>query len=435
MNARRLLLVALACGALAPSRAQESAPAPDAPPVPTSTSNAYSEVTCTSNDDVACADALQLAADTRDALSPVLRLGPHWRFPVHIHVITPDDPLAAKIHFEAAQVLLQNGGMTIDAYVPLDDPSAREFIQRQYVTALLWEKYFAKTTTFDQKTPIDTVPLWLVEGLREWVNEDPTHNREQIVRRALQNSTEPTLAEVTGWKTLSQDRLFGLWQRAFSFYLVDSLVRPGPRRDDFQQWLDDLSAPGGAGQLHFPTEANWQRELAAASARAHDLVYSWQETYDELTADETITYADSKDAKVQNCSIDDVDTKAPTPALLQAVQERINVLTALELRTHPSWRATLEAYRSALATLLDADNSDQAPRLLAEAHALQQAELVNHQKLVDYINWFEVTRDFGPAPSRFENYFLTAKQLDSALADPTHPNPIRADLLKVESHL
>ena len=429
MSTRWLLVAAMALTGLVSLRAEEPAP------VPTSRSNEYSEVSCSTNDAVACADTLQLAAETREALTNVLKLGSSWRFPVHVHVITADDPLAATIHREAAQVLLTDGTMTIDAYVPLDDPDAREFIQRQYVTEMVWEKFFAKTKTFDQTTPLDIVPLWLVEGLREWVNEDPTHNREGIVRRALQNQTAPSLEEVTGWKTLSNDRLFGLWQRAFSFYLVDSLIRVGAHRDDFQEWLSGFSSPADAGKLHFPTEANWQQLLAEASARGHDVVYTWDDTYEEISADETLTYADSKDAKVQTCAIDEIGSKPRTPALLQAVQERINVLTALELRAHAGWRSTLEAYRAALAAFASDDDADRAPRLLAEAHALQEAEIANHQKLVDYVNWFEVTRDFGTNTSRFDRYLATAKKLESVVADPAHPNPIRTNLLHVESQL
>jgi hypothetical protein len=433
MNPRRLLVLGLVLAGVAPLRAEE--PAPDSLPPTISASNTYPQVTCTTSDAAACADALQLAADTRDAVSGVLQLGATWRFPVRIHVVAPDDPLAPRVDREISRVLLEDNALVIDAYVPLQDPGAREFIQRQYVTALLWERFFAATTKFDANTRLDVIPLWLLEGLREWANEDPTHNREAIVRRALQNQTAPSLTEVTGWKKLSDERLFGLWQRAFSFYLVDSLIRDAARREDFQQWLASFSAAGGSGQLHFPTEANWQRELADAADRGHDVVYTWQQTLDELTADETITYAESKDAKVQTCTIDDVALQAPTPALLQAVHERVNVLTALELRAHQSWHSVLEAYRFALAALLDNQDAEHAPRLLAEARALREAEIARHQKLVDYLNWFEVTRDFGSTSSRFDGYFLTAKRLDAAVADPVHPNPIRASLLQVESHL
>jgi len=435
MKARLLLLIGLMLVGLRSGRADDPAAGPTLSPPPTSTSNVYSQVTCTTNDGAACADALQLASDTREALAPLLKLGPDWRFPVHIHVLTPDDPLNETLHHEAAQVVLQGDTMTLDAVVPVDDPNAREFVQRQYVTALLWERFFAKTTKFDETTPLDLVPLWLVEGLREWLNEDTTHNREAIARRALRNQTAPTLAEITCWKTLSDDRLLGLWQRAFSFYLVDSLTREGARRDDFQQWLDSFSSPGGSGQLHFPTEANWQQELAEASARGRNVVYTWQETSEELTQDETITYAESKTAPVKTCTIDTVGTIKRTPELLQAVQERIEVLTALELRAHPSWHSILEAYRTALTALLEETDASRAERLLAIAHGLREGEIENHQKLVDYINWFEVTRDFGDTSSRFRTYFATAKRLEQVQADPAHPNPIRASLLQVESRL
>ena len=201
--------------------------------------------------------------------------------------------------------------MKIEAVLPSSDPNAREFIQRQFVTALLWEKFFAKTTSFDKNTHLDVVPFWLVEGLREWVNEDPEHNRESIVRRAVQNQSAPTLEEVASWNEFSDDRLLGLWQRAFCFYLVDSITRQGPRRDDFQQWLSGFTAPNPPpAQYPFPTEADWQRELTDATDRSHAIVYTWAETLSQLTADETITFAASKNAKVQTCTLDDI-TKQP----------------------------------------------------------------------------------------------------------------------------
>jgi transcriptional regulator with PAS, ATPase and Fis domain len=216
---------------------------------------------------------------------------------------------------------------------------------------------------------------------------------------------------------------------------VDSLTREGARRDEFQQWLDSFSAPGGSGQLHFPTEANWQQELAAAADRSRNRIYTWQETANEWNEDETITYAESKTAPVHTCVIDEVSTQTLAPGLLQAVQEKVDVLTELEQRAHPSWHSILEAYRYALMMLIEDQDPAQAQRRLAEAHGLREAEMAKHQKLVDYLNWFEVTRDFGGTTSRFHTYFATAKRLEQVEADPTHPNPIRASLLQVESRL
>jgi hypothetical protein len=436
---RRILLFATLTLAGFPSlQAQETPPntAPVAPAVSTSANQDYPQVTCASADALAVTDTLQLASDTRDRLAPLLKLGPAWRFPVHIHIMTPDDPLLAKVNREAAAVFSQGAGMKIEAVLPSTDPDAREFIQRQFVTALLWEKFFANTTSFDKKTRLDIVPLWLVEGLREWLTDDPDHTRESIVRRAVQNQTASTLAEVTGWHELSDDRLLGLWQRAFCYYLVDSLVQSGARQNDFQLWLDGFSGPNPSpAQLHFPTEAAWQRELADATARSRSIVYTWDETSSELTADKTITFAASKNAKVQTCTLDTVSALARTPSLLDAVREKIFTLTELELRAHPSWHSILETYRAALTALVFDDNPGQAKKLFQQAYRLRVAETAYHQKLLDYINWFEVTKDYADNASRFGGYFTTAREMERVEADPKHPNPIRANLLQIESEL
>jgi hypothetical protein len=347
----------------------------------------------------------------------------------------PDDPLTAKINREAAAVFSQGSTMKIEAVLPSSDPDAREFIQRQFVTALLWEKFFANTTSFDRNTHLDVVPVWLVEGLRESLNEDPEHTRDSIVRRAVQSQSTPTLAEVTDWHQMSDDRLLGLWQRAFCYYLVDSLTQLGPRRDDFQQWLDGFSGTNPSSQFHFPTETDWQSELVDASQRSHDIVYTWAETSSELTAAETITFAASKEAPVQTCALDDVSSLPRTPALLEALKERIFLLTQLELRAHPSWHSILELYRSALTALVNGNHPDEAKGMLEEARRQSLAENAYHQKLLDYINWFEVTKNYEDNTSRFENYFSTAKDMERIEADPAHPNPIRANLLQIESEL
>ena len=367
----------------------------------------------------------------------LLQLGATWRFPVHIHVMTPDDPLTAKINREASAVFSQGHGLKIEAVLPSTDPMAREFIQRQYVTALLWEKFFAKTTAFDKETRLDVVPVWLVEGLREWLNEDTDHNRENIVKRAVQNKTAPTLAEVTNWHELSTDRLLGLWQRAFCFYLVDSLIQPGERRDDFQQWLSGVSgsSPSSAmAHLHFPTEAAWQHELDDSVARSRAIVYSWAETVSELHAAETITFADAKDAKVQTCTLDTIAGLPRTPSLIEAAQERSLVLTDLELRAHAGWQIVFEAYRAALSALVADHDPAEIKALFQKAHNVRVVVDTYHQKLLDYTNWYEVTKDYGDT-TRFQSYFNTAQEMEKIEADPAHPNPIRANLLQLESEL
>jgi predicted NACHT family NTPase len=121
--------------------------------------------------------------------------------------------------------------------------------------------------------------------------------------------------------------------------------------------------------------------------------------------------------------------------VIEAMQEQLFALTNFELRAHPSWHNILELYRSALAALVNGSNPAQAKAILQQAQHRRLVEIEYHQKLLDYTNWFEVTKDYEPGDSHFNSYFTTAKEMERVQADPAHPNPMRANLLQLESEL
>ncbi len=412
--------------------AQSTDPAPTRS---TAASELYPQVSCSGTDANVNAEILQLAEDARDQLGSVLALGGVWRFPVRIEVVMPDDPLADKIHEERATVTLQDKTMVLDAAVPYSDPDAKDFIQRQFVTALLWEKFFANTRSFDTHTNLAVVPTWLIEGLNEWLDDDSGRDREAIVRRAALTQRAPTLKEITGWEDISQDRLLGLYQRAFCYYLVNSLIHRGAQREDFQQWLETFSSPHPTpADYLFPTEAGWQRELLDAPERSHDIVYTWDESVAALSSAETISIPGKKPEDTRIGTLDRVADFPRNSDLISTLQQKNFDLTALELRIHPSWRPIVALYRFGLTALIN-DQPVQAKRYLAEARSRRMGEMAYHQKLTDYVNWFEVTKDYGEHTSHFDSYFSTAQAMERVQADPARPNPIRAGLLQVESQL
>jgi hypothetical protein len=402
--------------------------------VTTTTCEAYPQVTCTGENPEVVSEILQMATDTRETLGPLLRLGRTWRYPVHILVVRPDSPLADKVKGEETSVIADGNTLRIEAALPSSDLNPREFIQRQFVTAILWEKYFKPGMKFTSSTRLDMVPIWLVEGLREWLNEDPDHNREETVKRAALAKRAPTLAEVTSWQEISDDRLLGLWQRAFCYYLVDSLLHKDERRVDFQEWIDSITGPNPSSAIRlFPTEMGWQRELLEAPGRSRDIVYTWDESAAELAAAETIVLPKGKEADdARVCTIETVSAFPRTPEVANAIGKKIFDLTALELRAHPSWRPIISLYRLGLTALINDKDPKHAADYFHQANLQRATEMNNHQKLVDYTNWYEVTN--SPAESsRFSAYFRTAEELDKAEPDPAHPNPLRARLLKVEA--
>lgn len=395
----------------------------------------FPQVTCTGVNPALVSDVLQLASDTRDTLAPILKLGHVWRYPVHIILAAPITRPAVESQGEAVTAIANGKSLTLEAQLPATAPNAHEFIQRQFVTALLWEKFFKPDTTFTTATRLDVAPLWLVEGLREMLNADPNRAREEIVKRAALDGRAPTLAEVTGWKELNGDRLMNLWQRAFCYYLVECLTHPDARLTDFQGWLASITGPDPkTAEFLFPTEMGWQRELREAPERDRPLVYNWDDTAAEVAADQTIAVPRGKHADdTQLCTLDTVATFPRNPALDQAVNGKILQLTALELRAHPSWQPVIELYRFGLTALLHYPTPARAIQYLHQARVRRADEMTYHQKLVDYVNWYEVTQNTPIQASHFRDYFRVAQDLDKIEPDPAHPNPIRADLLKVEA--
>jgi hypothetical protein len=381
------------------------------------------------------ADVCELATETRDQLSPILKLEREWRFPVRIHVVMPDDPAADRVHEERVAVAVENNLLVLEAAAPATDSDLRGFIRRQFITAMLWEKFFAGTKSFDAKTNLTVVPVWLIEGLNEWVGDDPGRDREEIVRRAAKIHRAPTLAEVTSWDDISSDRLLGLYQRAFCYYLTASLIHGETKRGQFQQWLATLSTLGArSATMLSPTEADWQRELLEAPARSHEIIYTWDESATALADADTIAVQGKSPEDTRLGTLDTVLGFSPSKELNAALQKKIFDLTALELRLHPSWHAVIELYRFGLAALVENRRKD-AEKYLREAHERRVAEAGYHQKMIDYVNWFEVTKNYGTNVSRFQSYFETAEAMKRAQSDTTKPNPIRADLINAESHL
>jgi hypothetical protein len=401
----------------------------------TAKNDTYPQVTCTGINPALVSDVLQLASDTRETLAPILKLGPAWRYPVHITLAAPLSKPSSDLQGESVSAVANGNTLTLEAQLPSTAPNAHEFIQRQFVTALLWEKFFKPDTTFTTTTRLDIVPMWLVEGLREMLNGDTTHAREEIVKRAAIDGRAPTLAEVTGWKELSTDRLLSIWQRAFCYYLVECLTHPDSRLIDFQGWLASITGPNPqTAEYLFPTEMGWQGELRDASQRDRPLVYTWDDSAAELSADETIALPKGKHADdTQLCTIDTVATFPHSKTLDQAVNAKILELTALELRVHPSWQPVIELYRFGLTSLLRDPTPQRAVQYLHQARVRRAEEMAYHQKLIDYVNWYEVTQNMPIEASHFRDYFRIAQELDKIEPDPAHPNPLRADLLKVEA--
>ena len=69
----------------------------------------------------------------------------------------------------------------------------------------------------------------------------------------------------------------------------------------------------------------------------------------------------------------------------------------------------------------------QVTKFLMAAKQRRAMEMDYHQKLVDYMNWFEVTKNYAGDTSYFHSYFTTAQAMERvpgrSRSPESHPGP------------
>ena len=114
---------------------------------------------------------------------------------------------------------------------------------------------------------LDVVPLWLIEGLREWLNDDPgTGSRGDREARGRHASTR---ADPGGGHRLARNQPRPAARPLAARFLLLPGRQPDPRRGEagrFSAVAGDFTGrqPGVRRISFFPTEADWQRELLEA---------------------------------------------------------------------------------------------------------------------------------------------------------------------------
>ncbi len=402
------------------------------PSVCTTSSNFYPQITCASTDPRVNQVVLDIAYDARSQLAPLLGLGNDWRFPVHLHIITTQDPDFERVKTPTLTVSTSGPTLVIDSWLPVTDPLLREQVQRRFVLALLWEATFKDQTKFDGNTKLDVVPNWAVEGLREELNEDDQHQREAIVARAFRSNRAPKLQEIAGWNPLSDATLLGGWQRAFCYYIVKTLTDSQDRQVGFRQWLQALAHGNPQAFEFLPSELAWERELMKAEADSEPVTYSWTSTLQKLRA-QKILLAKKDQRKPRTFLLDDLASPelTHTPELTQEMQDEYTQLTGLQARAHPSWQEAVSAYRQAVFAWLQNAKPDTMTEILTKARGLADEQVAEHQRLTDYLNWFEVTHSYGRP--QFQKYFQSVQEADKTNSDK--PDPLRDNLLNFEKNL
>lgn len=354
--------------------------------------------------------------------------------------------------------LLHKEGLDFSIVLYVPGPRVMEEFVRTLTQVCLYEKILSNNATFRAGDTLPLLPLWLSEGTLQVLLTGDNRDWEKVVSRAKKLHKAPTLETVTQWQELSSDSIERMWQQAFSYYLVASLSRPGTARLAFQQWL--VSADTTPGQPFsslaalMPDEFAWRAQLEHSVDRSRDMIYSWEETADELDRAMSITLYGSGKEKDVTTTIDSLKPYKNHSGLLEAVKGKVSDLTDLQLRSSVLWQPTLSCYSSALMAIGNLKPPPKPPGPVATRGSkssspelapqrAEYAELIalgksyreqiqkQHELVGDYINWVVVTKSLGEQGSTFASYYELHKKLNDF--QPRQKDRIGRTVLKIEN--
>jgi hypothetical protein len=419
-----------------------------------------------SSTDLAVASSIaDLSADARKKLVPILGLPTPWKNRIFI-LILPSEP-DKTWPLPVTTAALQGGLLNFTITLRVPGPNATEEFLRSLSQVFLYEKIVLNKTQFKTGTTLPALPFWLQEGTlqllvtlqnRDW---DQQINRrgniptwlssgsnkfaltlesrdwDLVVSRAKQTGKAPTLEKILSWQELPNDPIERLWQQAFTYYLVSSLTRSNDTRDSFQSWLasaDTQKPPFASITTLLPDEFAWRAQLERATDRSYYVVYTWHQTETQVHKAMYITLLGSDKDKDIDTTIDQIKPYRNHPNFREAVSNKINELTDIELRANFLWRPVVNYYRNALLLLANikvppqnkdaqparATKSFDAPAIpakadyddcIAAAKNYEQQLVKRYEEINDYLNWVVVTRSVDEQISALAPYYQVEKNL------------------------
>lgn len=410
---------------------------------------------------------LQLTEDTQRALAPVLGLTDKDTSHLTIQALPAEEGKPWPLPLVSAA--LREDHLDFSLVLRYPGPHLTEEYLRSLTEIFLYQKILAsQSRTFHAGEALPPLPIWLSEGTlqlclqilitREYAgNFSSSRDWDHVVRHALDQHKAPTLDTVMKWSDLSSYTLERLWQQAFSYYLVSSITRPGPPREAFQQWLGKAASqqptPFASLAPVMSDEFAWRAQLHRSDERSRDIVYSWDETVEELNKALSITIVIPGKNQGITTTIDALKPYKTNLGFIEAVQNKISDLTEIDLRANHFWHPVLGAYRGALMTLANLNPADlpknlpltrgskdfdsqhialQAdyPDYIAYAKRYTEQLLKLHDQVSDYLNWVVVTKSANEQGSQFSSYYELQKKL--AEFQPRQKDTITHNVLKIE---
>lgn len=354
-----------------------------------------------------------------------------WQMPIVLSLDpSGPNPPAAPV---TISLVVTPAGPKVDVAVRIGDDPGKIVLQRQIIRALLLEMAHRDRMPIKSGTPCPEAPWWLTEGIMQLTRNRGGAQDSDVFKSIVNTEKLPALEKFISQPPMHLDDAAGIVDRACSMALVDALLHlpNGPENLGrfVRAWPDSTANPFGALAKHFPTLtgspqslAKWWTLQLASLARPDQ----WRSlpppaAEAELAAAIELDIAIDKTGKTARYTLADFDKYLRLPAAKQALRVAQLKIVTLSSKADAFYRPILAEYEEIIRLLAAGKTKGIAARL-TEIQNYRKTILARHEKITDYLNWYEATQTRG-ITGEFDKYLRAVERLTPKPGPPEPADP------------
>ena len=373
-----------------------------------------------------------LAEHTKTNLLALLRQHDDWKTPVVVNLQSqqanlPEVPVAAVRFSQTGFGIKLQLDLTIskDLDVPL--------VERELVRVVLLEMMYRKRPNITAGAVLVEPPDWLIDGVLALA---PGRDDGPLVEALVNSGTPPALQQFLRQRPAILDSAGRTLYRAYSFALVQMLLREKDGAARLTQYIDLLSASSNdsladlEGQFAFlkdDAERTWQLALKQLKTAQTFRLLTFAQS--ERHLDELLRVKISEPNKpMRTVSLDELTQHKPSASEKLALDQLRRDLLFFVPQTNPVLRPVARDYQ-AIAALLARGKGRSTAKRLAQLEATRQRLALRMTEIDDYMNWFEATQ-MKSTSGNFTGYLKAVDQSPYQPARRHDPLSVYVDALE-----
>ena len=358
----------------------------------------------------------------------VLHETDYGKFPIVITLdpAEPDKPLPPVI----VQLVNTIAGPKIDIVVRIGDDTAKIFLQRHIIRALLLDIAYRDHPAIKANQPYAESPWWLVEGLIQILRRRDAGADSDVFKSIVNTDKLPPFEKFLTQTPILLGTVAGTVDSACAMCLLEALLALPDGAQNLGRFIRKFPDAGGdvlgsiASQFSTLNDSPqslakwWALQLTRFASNDRWQGISIAESDFELAKLLTLDIVLDKNGRSEKFEFADFDKYIKLPATKLTLHTLQVKLATLGIRANPHYRPILTEYEQ-LSSQLAAGKTKGVADRIATIEKYRTTVVQRIGQITDYLNWYEATQTPGRTGA-FDEYLRRAAPPKLALppADP-----------------